>query len=73
MTTPSTGLQGGQNPAGAAAILGLLSKVPMFQYLGPQELAAVASRLGLQTYEPGKTIFLKDQKGPPSTSLPQGQ
>ena len=63
MTTADGQAQGGQRSAGAAAILALLGKVPMFQYLSSQELGAMASRLRLQTYEPGKVIFQKDDLG----------
>ncbi len=63
MTAAGGQAQGGQNSAGAAAILALLSKVPMFQYLGSQALGAIASHLKLQTYEPGKIIFQKDDLG----------
>ena len=41
----------------------LLQKVPVFQFLGVQELGLVASRLGLTTYEAGKVIFEKDSSG----------
>ncbi len=58
MTTP-----GGQASGGAAAVLALLKKVPLFEFLGPPELAAVASRMGLRTYEPGRVIFRKDETG----------
>ena len=63
MTTPQNNAQGGQQSATAAAILDLLRKVSFFQFLAPQELAAMASRLHLQTYKPGDVIFLKDDPG----------
>ena len=63
MTTPAGSSQGGQASGGAAAVLGLLQKVPMFQLLSPQELASVASRMRLTTYKPGDVIFHKDETG----------
>ena len=63
MTTTGSDSQGGQGSSGASAILALLGKVPMFQFLGMQELGAMASSLKLQTYEPGKVIFRKDDPG----------
>ena len=48
---------------GASDVLELLAKVPLFQFLSPTELRAVASRLSLSTYEPGKVIFNKDDPG----------
>ena len=60
---PAGSHQGGQASGGAAAVLGLLKKVPMFQLLSDQELAAVVSRMRLTTYKPGDVIFHKDEIG----------
>ena len=60
MTTSGAGAPGG---GGEAAILDLLRKVPIFQFLGPQELSALASRMSLSTYEAGKVVFHKDEPG----------
>ena len=62
MTTAGNAKGGGAS-GGAAAILELLKKVPMFQFLSPQELGAVASRMRLATYKPGDMIFNKDESG----------
>ena len=37
--------------------------MPLFHFLSPHELTAVASRLSLSTYEAGKVIFHKDEPG----------
>ena len=63
MTTPPGEPQRAGRGATAEAVLGLLQKVPVFQFLGVQELGLVASRLGLTTYEAGKVIFEKDSSG----------
>ena len=55
--------QGGQASGGAAAVLDLLKKVPIFQLLSTQELASVASRMRLTTYNPCDVIFHKDAIG----------
>lgn len=63
MTTPPEEPQRAGRGATAEAVLELLQKVPVFQFLGVQELGLVASRLGLTTYEAGKVIFEKDSSG----------
>ena len=55
--------QGNQGPQSLSTVLELLAKVPIFHFLGPDELAVVASRLAFSTYEPGKIIFHKDEPG----------
>ena len=52
-----------QGSVGGSAVMQLLSKVPLFQFLGPPELAEVAPHFALQTYEPGQMIFSKDDLG----------
>ena len=52
-----------QESVGGSAVLELLQKVPLFQFLGPQELTEVAPHLALQIYDPGQTIFSKDDPG----------
>ena len=63
MATPQGQLGQGGAAGGVSAVLDLLKRVPTFQFLGPQELAAVASRMSLTTYEPGKIIFNKEDPG----------
>ena len=63
MATPQGQLGQGGAAGGVSAVLDLLKRVPIFQFLGPQELAAVASRMSLTTYEPGKIIFNKEDPG----------
>ena len=63
MTTPGRDPQGGEKPQMGTAVLDLLAKVPMSQFLGQQELAAVASHMGLSTYEAGNVIFHKGDAG----------
>ena len=60
MATSGAGAPAGD---GSAAILDLLKKVPIFQFLGPQELSALASRMSLSTYEAGKVVFHEDEPG----------
>ena len=63
MTTPESSSRGAQQPAGSTAILNLLQRVPLFEFLAPAELAGVASSMNLSTYEAGKVIFHKDDPG----------
>ena len=63
MTTPEREPQRPGGVAGASTVLGLLGKVPIFQFLDDEELMAVASRMGLTTYAAGKIIFNKDEPG----------
>ena len=63
MTAPGGASDEGAGPAGSNPVLDLLGKVPLFQFLGPQELAAVASSLALSTHDAGTVIFNKDEPG----------
>ena len=69
MTAPERDLQGGESaerPPGSgrpSAIQELLSKVSLFQFLSPEELAPIASSLALRAYEAGQVIFHKDDPG----------
>jgi CRP-like cAMP-binding protein len=45
------------------SILEFLEKVPIFQFLTPEERRVVASRFSLQTYSAGEVIFSKDEPG----------
>ena len=63
MTTPQSSSNRGQQAAGSSAILNLLQRVPLFEFLPATELAGVASRMNLSTYEAGTVIFHKDDPG----------
>lgn len=63
MTAPDTGSPPGNSAGGVSAVLELLGTVPLFQFLGSQELATVASRMSLSTYGAGEVIFHKDEPG----------
>ena len=45
------------------SILDFLGKVPIFEFLTPEERKVVASRFSLQTYNAGQVIFSKDEPG----------
>ena len=61
MVTENSG--GQEGAAGTSALMKILSKVPIFQFLSPQQLAGVAAGFKLETYEPGQVIFNKDEIG----------
>ena len=66
MTVPDRDPQRGEGAAWASDVVRFIGKVPIFHFLDPDELASLASRLGLKTYDAGQVIF---DNGAPGTTL----